>query len=385
MARFKASTKPVSEQTERERIVEYVLRYELYRHRDISDRISNLLKIDSDPEAFNRSTWDILFFLMQSYLQQDSPNVTDIYLATGMSKGTAISGLAELERRHAIRKIRDDEDGRRRRIDISLEVAELLEAFVTECGDKLGQPFETGTSTSANNDTGAEHMEPLIGLLNQLSHELRTPLTAIVGFSEMIADETLGPVHPVGYAEYARDIRRAASHILESLNELVDTTLAERGVALPLGVLSSVDLEVIIDKSCRATADLADRRSITLRRKWGTSKGNIVGDKDRLTQAFRKLIMATVATAGKNQTVDVETTFDITKGILVRIISPEPPNAPTRPDNNVTIGTQSPPTVEMVMPLVKAVIEAHGGTIQMQKEYARRYVTQVRLPTKGPG
>ena len=85
----KSSEKP----EERARIVEHVLRYELYRHRDISDRLRNLLSITEDPNAFNRSTWDILYFLMQSHLQNIVPSVTDIYLATDLSKGTAITGL----------------------------------------------------------------------------------------------------------------------------------------------------------------------------------------------------------------------------------------------------------------------------------------------------
>ena len=63
-------------------------------------------------------------------------------LGDRLSKGTAITGLAELERRHAIAKVRDHSDGRRRRIDISRHVADELEKFVTECGDRLGQPFD---------------------------------------------------------------------------------------------------------------------------------------------------------------------------------------------------------------------------------------------------
>ena len=68
----------VVDHPERDRVIGHVLRYELYRHRDISDRIADLLKVDSDPGAFNRSTWDILYFLMQNYLQDEMPNVTDI-------------------------------------------------------------------------------------------------------------------------------------------------------------------------------------------------------------------------------------------------------------------------------------------------------------------
>ncbi len=373
----------VTEEPEHERVVGHVLRYELYRHRDISDRIGELLKVVSDPGAFNRSTWDILYFLMQNYLQGEMPNVTDIYLATNMSKGTAISGLSELERRGAIRKVRDHSDGRQRRIAISEEVAAQLDAFVEECGEKLGQPFVLPAPATDKNLEESQG-EPLVNLLNQLSHELRTPLTAIVGFSEMIADETLGPVHPVGYAEYARDIRRAASHLLDSLNELVDTTLADKGVDIPLGVINQVDMDELVDLACRAAAGIAERRGIVLRRKWGASKGRVLGDKERLSQALNKLIAATVATAGKNQTVDIETSFDMQKGMILRIISPEPPTAPPSVDKSQPIGTPTLPSVAAVLPLVRAIAESHAGEVIIRQESARRFVTLMRIPKDGP-
>ena len=36
-----------------------------------------------------------------------------------------------------------------------------------------------------------------------MSHELKTPLNAVLGFSEIIRDEMLGPVGQASYREYA--------------------------------------------------------------------------------------------------------------------------------------------------------------------------------------
>ncbi len=52
----------IEDTAERKWVVDHVLRYELYRHRDISERLQDLLGVDDNPHAFNRSTWDILFF-----------------------------------------------------------------------------------------------------------------------------------------------------------------------------------------------------------------------------------------------------------------------------------------------------------------------------------
>jgi signal transduction histidine kinase len=369
-------------ESERKRVLEHIVRYELYRHRDISERLSDLLSVDKQPDAFNRSTWDILYFLIQSYLQGVTPNVTDIYLATRLSKGTAISGLAELERRGAISKVPDAEDARRRSIDISLMVADEVESFITECAEKMGQPLDLRTATQPAAAPGdfSKDQEPLINLLNLLSHQLRTPLNAIVGFSEMIADQTLGPVHPVGYAEYARDIRSAASHLLDAMNTLVDTTLAEYGVNIPLGPMTQLDLEEIVDKTCRAAAGPAERRGVILRRKWSSTKGRITGDQDRLTQCIRRLIEATVETTGRGQTIDVETSFDIKKGLTLKVISPNPPTPVSHPAETRTIGAPDLNSLFKGLPLIRAIVGAHGGTVASLQEGPRRYITQIDLP-----
>lgn len=54
--------------------------------------------------------------------------------------------------------------------------------------------------------------EQLAQLKARVSHELRTPLNAVIGFSEMMQCEALGPVGNDRYREYAGHIRRSAEH-----------------------------------------------------------------------------------------------------------------------------------------------------------------------------
>ena len=65
--------------------------------------------------------------------------------------------------------------------------------------------------------------------LANMSHELRTPLNAILGFSEMIARAMLGPIAPSRYQEYADDIHRSASHLLEIIDDILSLTRIEAG------------------------------------------------------------------------------------------------------------------------------------------------------------
>jgi two-component system, cell cycle sensor histidine kinase PleC len=65
--------------------------------------------------------------------------------------------------------------------------------------------------------------------LANMSHELRTPLNAIIGFAEMTAQQTLGPIGNARYIEYASDINKSAQHLLGIINDILDLSKIEAG------------------------------------------------------------------------------------------------------------------------------------------------------------
>ncbi len=62
-----------------------------------------------------------------------------------------------------------------------------------------------------------------------MSHELRTPLNAVIGFSELIATQALGPVGNMRYVEYIRDIHASGNHLLGIVNNLLLFSKMEAG------------------------------------------------------------------------------------------------------------------------------------------------------------
>jgi two-component system cell cycle sensor histidine kinase PleC len=65
--------------------------------------------------------------------------------------------------------------------------------------------------------------------LATMSHELRTPLNAIMGFSEVMKDEILGSHSNPIYREYANDIYESGRHLLHLINEILDLSRIEAG------------------------------------------------------------------------------------------------------------------------------------------------------------
>ncbi|HXB73097.1 MAG TPA: ATP-binding protein [Candidatus Acidoferrales bacterium] len=64
--------------------------------------------------------------------------------------------------------------------------------------------------------------------LASVSHELRTPLNGIIGFSELLYDEKLGPVEE-GHREVLGDILSSARHLLQLINDILDLSKVEAG------------------------------------------------------------------------------------------------------------------------------------------------------------
>lgn len=63
--------------------------------------------------------------------------------------------------------------------------------------------------------------------LANVSHELRTPLNAIIGFSELIKNESYGPLDNAQYKDYINDINQSGTHLLSLINDILDYSKAE--------------------------------------------------------------------------------------------------------------------------------------------------------------
>jgi PAS domain S-box-containing protein len=65
--------------------------------------------------------------------------------------------------------------------------------------------------------------------LAAMSHELRTPLNHIMGFSEMIFQETLGAIGQSEYKKYATDIYASGDHLLTLIERILEYSRFEEG------------------------------------------------------------------------------------------------------------------------------------------------------------
>lgn len=64
--------------------------------------------------------------------------------------------------------------------------------------------------------------------LATMSHELRTPLNSIIGFSQILQDQTFGPLNEK-QARYVNNILTSGQHLLALINDLLDLSKVEAG------------------------------------------------------------------------------------------------------------------------------------------------------------
>ncbi len=58
-------------------------------------------------------------------------------------------------------------------------------------------------------------------IMNNVSHELRTPMNAIVGFSDMMSQEALGPLGHARYRGYATDVSNSARQLMSIIENML--------------------------------------------------------------------------------------------------------------------------------------------------------------------
>ena len=88
-----------------------------------------------------------------------------------------------------------------------------------------------------------------------MSHELRTPLNSILGFSEVLMREFLGPHGIPKYREYAEDIHYSGSHLLNLISEVLDLSKLEAGG------FDLQESEIDVAETIRSCLKMVDGRS----------------------------------------------------------------------------------------------------------------------------
>jgi signal transduction histidine kinase len=149
-----------------------------------------------------------------------------------------------------------------------------------------------------------------------MSHELRTPINAVLGYSTLLLENIYGPLNEK-QAEGIQRTQRAAKHLLELVNDVLDLSKIEAG-KIDLR-LQPVAFPAIVEELFVTVRPLADRYGSDLRLENAAGSATVVSDPRRVRQILLNLLSNAIKFGGRKPiTVRVDPADDGGVSVEVR-------------------------------------------------------------------
>lgn len=222
--------------------------------------------------------------------------------------------------------------------------------------------------------------------LATMSHEFRTPLNAILGFSDIISHQYLGPHGQRKYMEYAEDIHSSGEHLLEMVNDLLDISAIEAGKQSLNKELLTVN--EMVAESFSAIGQKAQEKDIELLTEISETLPPLYADKRATRQILLNLLTnavkftleggrITVSAKASKQKITLKVA-DTGQGIPAERL----PNL-TEP---FTKGAVNPHrTVDgwgLGLAITKSLIDLHDGKLDIASKVGKGTTVTVTLPNR---
>ena len=209
--------------------------------------------------------------------------------------------------------------------------------------------------------------------LAQMSHELRTPLNAVLGFSEVMKSEILGPHSVPTYKEYAGDIHDSGEHLLNLINEVLDLSRIEAG-RYELNE-EPVSFAAVAEDCLHLMKLRATSRNITLHELFEPKMPKLWADERALRQICLNLLSNAIKFTPQGGEVWLKVGWTASGGQYLSVRD----TGAGIPEEEIPIvlspfgqGSNSIKTAEqgagLGLPIVKGLIDLHGGTFTLRSK-----------------
>ena len=205
--------------------------------------------------------------------------------------------------------------------------------------------------------------------LANMSHELRTPLNAIIGFSQLMADEVLGPLGNAKYTGYSRDICNSAEHLLGIINDILDVSKLEAG-KLELEE-ELIDVPLVVRNLLHFVADRAGALEISIETDIAPEVPRLLGDARKLKQILLNLLTNALKFSHPGGTITLRV-GDSGGAIAIEVIDrgigmdeAELATAVTRFGQVASIWNRKHAGTGLGLPLAIGLTELHGGKLDI--------------------
>ena len=227
------------------------------------------------------------------------------------------------------------------------------------------------------------------------SHELRTPLNSILGFAEILKQQMFGSLGSERYVDYARDIHESGEHLLNVVNDILDLSKVEAG-RMELEE-ETLDLLEVMRDCITLVQERAQELGIILKTTVPQNISDLKADGRMVRQMLINLIANAIDFTPRGGWISVSADDDPMGGITLTVedtgvgIAAEDLNSVLTPFHTqgkyakselFTPGPDGPQGTGtgLGLPLVKSLIELHGGTFQLHSTPGEGTKVTLRFP-----
>ncbi len=206
--------------------------------------------------------------------------------------------------------------------------------------------------------------------LANMSHELRTPLNSIIGFSEIIKNESFGPLGNKDYWSYANDIYESGRRLLSVINEILDVSRIQAGEReLKEGVVS---IQRVVQSCIDLMRGKADAGHLMINNQLEATDMQLIGEAQAIKQMMLNLLSNAIKFTPEGGMVTVSGETDDTGQYRLSItdtgmgLSEEEIKKALSPFGQINSGhNRSKSGTGLGLTLVDALISLHGGSLEM--------------------
>lgn len=223
-------------------------------------------------------------------------------------------------------------------------------------------------------------------MIATMSHELRTPLNSIIGFSSLLEAQSHGPLGSSEYEEFAADIHRAGLQLLKSINLILEINDIDsenrtiRACRQPLG-------DVVKSAVAKAKAEFGSWTDLTYRLDLQHEHMMLEIDDGGFARGLFQIISNAIKFNDENGEVVIQSRITKNGNLSIRVadtgigIAPEDIDRVLQPfeqvDNRLARRFEG---LGLGLPLARALMRMHGGSLRIASEPGRGTHVTVVLP-----
>jgi PAS domain S-box-containing protein len=223
--------------------------------------------------------------------------------------------------------------------------------------------------------------------LARISHELRTPLNAVLGFSEILHSETLGPIGNRRYKEFAEHIHASGTHLLSLIDDILDLSKIEAG---RLELREEVArIGELVESACYFMRHRAEAAGLSLSVTVADRLPPLRADNRALKQVLLNLLSNAVKFTPRGGSITLSAAREPDGGVSISVadtgigIATDDIAKAMEPfgqvDSSLTRRYQG---AGLGLPISRSLVELHGGRLELDSQPGVGTTARVRLPAE---